>query len=225
MGASSERRDAMKWKAFAPLLGASALAVATAAVAAVITGTPGNDVLRGTEQPDRISAFAGNDVVYARGGGDDIRAGAGSDAVRAADGSDLAYGGGGNDVVAGGDGHDRLYGGSDADQVIGGDGSDRAAGNKGADVVSGNDGPDSLFGGWGADRVFGGNGNDELHALAADGDPDLLDCGPGHDRAWVLRSERPRTQLSGCEVVFVVDAPTADQDEGENTDADTEADA
>jgi len=29
----------------------------------VITGTPGNDVLRGTEQADRISAFAGNDLV------------------------------------------------------------------------------------------------------------------------------------------------------------------
>jgi hypothetical protein len=39
----------------------------------------------------------------------------------------------------------------------------------------------------------------------------------------VLRSERPRTQLVGCETVFVVDGPNADQDEGENADADTEA--
>jgi hypothetical protein len=40
----------------------------------------------------------------------------------------------------------------------------------------------------------------------------------------VLRAERPRTQLVSCELVFVVDGPTADQDEGENADADAEAD-
>jgi hypothetical protein len=119
----------------------------------------------------------GNDAVYARGGPDDIRAGSGNDGVRAADGSDLAYGGRGDDAVAGGDGSDRLYGGSDADQLLGGNGNDRAAGNKGPDVVQGGDGDDSLFGGWGPDRVFGGSGSDELHALAADGDPDLLNCG------------------------------------------------
>jgi hypothetical protein len=72
--------------------------------------------------------------------------------------------------------------------------------------------------------VLGGTGNDELHALAADGDPDLLNRGPGHDKAWVLRSERPRTQVTGCEVIFVVDVVSPDQDEGENADADTEAD-
>jgi hypothetical protein len=73
--------------------------------------------------------------------------------------------------------------------------------------------------------VLGGAGGDVLHALAPDGEPDLLNCGPGHDRAFVLRSERPRTTFIGCEVVFVVDAPTADQDEGENADADAEAHA
>ena len=89
----------------------------------------------------------------------------------------------------------------------------------------GNGGNDMLFGGWGADRVFGGEGNDDLHALAPDGQPDLLNCGPGNDKAFVLRSERPRTQLVGCEKVEVVEAPTADQDEGENATADAEADA
>ena len=44
-------------------------------------------------------------------------------------------------------------------------------------------------------------------------------------KAWVLRAERPRTQLVGCEKVEVVDGPTADQDEGENATADAEADA
>ena len=130
----------------------------------------------------------------------------------------------GNDLVAGGDGGDRLYGGSDSDRVNGGNGNDRASGNKGPDDVSGGDGNDSLFGGWGADRVFGGSGNDELHALAPDGDVDLLQCGPGHDKAWILRSERPQTQVGGCEVIYVVDVVSPDQDEGENADADTEAD-
>ena len=214
----------MKRKAFLAAAVVGVLVTTAVAAAAVITGTPGDDVLRGTEQADRISAFAGNDLDYARDGADEVRAGAGNDGVRDADGPDLVYGGRGDDVVAGGDGSDRLYGGSDSDQVMGGDGNDRAAGNRGADAVSGNEGNDSLFGGWGPDRLFGAGGNDELHALAADGDPDLLNCGPGNDKAWVLRSERLRTQLIGCEVVFIVDGLTADLDEGETADADREAD-
>ena len=34
------------------------LALASVSAAAVVVGTPGDDVLRGTDQPDRISAFA-----------------------------------------------------------------------------------------------------------------------------------------------------------------------
>ena len=145
--------------------------------------------------------------------------------MRAADGSDLAYGGRGDDAVAGGDGRDRLYGGSDADQVLGGNGNDRAAGNRGSDVVQGGDGNDSLFGGWGPDRVFGGSGNDELHALAADGDPDLLNCGPGNDRrvgpALGATSDADRRLRDDLRRRVTV---SPDQDEGENADADTEAD-
>ena len=61
----------MMFKAFVPLAVAGVLLTSAVAAAAVIVGTPGNDVLRGTEQSDRISAFAGDDLVYARGGGDD----------------------------------------------------------------------------------------------------------------------------------------------------------
>jgi len=200
------------------------LALASVSAAAVVVGTPGDDVLRGTNQPDRISAFAGNDLVYARAGGDEVRAGAGNDGVPAGDGGDLAYGGRGNDVIGGGNGGDRLYGGSDSDGVRDGDGDDRAAGNRGPDDVSGGYGDDSLYGGWGADRVFGGPGSDELHALAADGDVDLLQCGTGRDTAWILRSERRITQVVGCEVVYLVDVLSREQADEENTDADTEAD-
>ena len=72
----------MKLKAFAPLVAAAALVTATVAAAAVVTAPRRvTIVLRGTDQADRISAFAGNDLVYARGGGDDVRAGAGNDGV------------------------------------------------------------------------------------------------------------------------------------------------
>jgi hypothetical protein len=73
--------------------------------------------------------------------------------------------------------------------------------------------------------VLGESGDDVLHALAPDGQPDVLHCGPGRDKAFVLRSERPRTALVGCEDVEVVEVLTTDQEEGENADADAEADA
>jgi hypothetical protein len=52
-----------------------------------------------------------------------------------------------------------------------------------------------------------------LHARARDGEPDLFNCGPGNDTAFVLRSERPRTALVGCAEVVVVEVLTADEDE------------
>ena len=62
------------------------------------------------------------------------------------------------------------------------------------------------------------------HGRGTDNDPDLLNCGPGDDKALVLRSERPSTTLVGCETLLIVVELTAEQEEGENTDADTEAD-
>ena len=63
----------MTRKTFLAVAVVGALVTAAVAAATVITGTPGDDVLRGTEQADRISAFAGNDLVYARDGADDVR--------------------------------------------------------------------------------------------------------------------------------------------------------
>ena len=129
----------------------------------------------------------------------------------------------GSDRAAGGEGNDRLAGGSSNDLVDGDGGSDRVSGNRGNDVVQGGYGDDGLFGGWGSDRVYGGRGDDVLHALAPDGELDLLDCGPGRDTAIVLRSEVPHTRLVDCERVIVVDMLTADQADGELADADAEA--
>jgi hypothetical protein len=61
-----------------------------------------------------------------------------------------------------------------------------------------------------------------LHALAADGDVDVLHCGPGVDTAKVLASERSLTRLTGCETVVLVTAASADEASAEG-DADAEA--
>ncbi len=71
--------------------------------------------------------------------------------------------------------------------------------------------------------MFGGPGDDTLHALAADGDPDVLDCGAGRDTAKVRASERATTTFRGCEVIVVVQTPTAD-DVADEADRDADAD-
>ena len=43
-----------------------------------------------------------------------------------------------------------------------------------------------IWPGAGADVQYGGQGNDVLHALANDNQPDILDCGPGYDVAYVI---------------------------------------
>src|ERR1700755_3470469 len=58
---------------------------ASVALAAVITGTNGNDRLVGTNSADTINALAGNDAVWGRFGNDTISAG---------DGVALVYGAG-----------------------------------------------------------------------------------------------------------------------------------
>jgi hypothetical protein len=69
---------------------------------------------------------------------------------------DTIFGGGGNDTLLAGAGADRLFGGAGGDVLVGGSGSD---------------------------RIFGGPGSDTV--MAADGERDTVDCGPGSDRAVV----------------------------------------
>ena len=52
-----------------------------------------------------------------------------------------------------------------------------------------------IIGGPGKDLVDGGAGNDQL--VAVDGQRDIVDCGRGHDKATVDRSETIRN----CEAV------------------------
>lgn len=78
------------------------------AMAAAISGTQGNDTLRGTRQVDQIYGLNGNDTLYGRARGDELYGGAGNDNL---------YGGSGADDIYGGSGQDNLFGGPDADFI------------------------------------------------------------------------------------------------------------
>ena len=74
-----------------------------------------------------------------------------------------------------------VIGGPGADTIFAGGGDDIVLGGSGADFVHGEAGVDRLVGGTGRDRLYGGTGDDVLFAL--DAQRDLLDGGPGRDRA------------------------------------------
>ena len=74
-----------------------------------MTGTAGNDIIRGTPGADVICAGPGNDTVYGRGGKDIIRGGSANDILYgngAADSLHTQDAGRGNDVARGGAGAD-----------------------------------------------------------------------------------------------------------------------
>jgi Ca2+-binding RTX toxin-like protein len=115
----------------------------------------------------------GPDTIYGTSGADAIYGKAGDDSLHGRAGNDVIYGGRGDDVIKGGDGNDVEYGG---------------AGN------------DVMWVGRGADAEYGGPGNDVLHALADDNQLDIVDCGPGHDVAWLNVAEKGKYVIRGCEV-------------------------
>ena len=84
------------------------------------------------------------------------------------------YGTSGDDVLTGTQGDD---------VICGLRGNDRLRGLGGHDVLLGGDGDDILVGGAGDDWLFGAFGNDRIYAR--DGDPDVVNGGPGVDRGWV----------------------------------------
>jgi hemolysin type calcium-binding protein/WD40 repeat protein len=76
-----------------------------------------------------------------------------------------------------------LAGGGHDDVIIGLAGNDTLLGGAGDDLLEGGAGNDVITGGAGADRIYGGPGSDWLDA--ADGERDIVDCGPGDDHAIV----------------------------------------
>jgi hypothetical protein len=76
------------------------------AFAAAISGTQGDDRLRGTIRADQIYGLNGDDTLFGFAGRDELYGGAGNDGVNAGPRADEIYGGSGNDRLFGGDGRD-----------------------------------------------------------------------------------------------------------------------
>src|SRR5215213_252947 len=172
--------------------------LATTAYGAVITGTPGNDRIRGKAGPDQISALSGDDRVFARRGADTVDLGPGDD---------RAFGGRGGDIISGSAGNDHLRGGRGKDTQDGGPGDDTIFANQGRDTTEGGDGNDRLFAlslkdvhgpaDRAGDTVRGGGGDDRI--AVRDGERDVVDCGPGIDTA--LLDFKDVVVDASCEVV------------------------
>jgi hypothetical protein len=154
--------------------------LASTAYGAVIDGTPGNDRIHGKAEADQISALTGDDVVHARRG---------SDTVDLGPGNDRGFGGRGDDKVYGGDGRDTIFANKGRDTIDGGDGNDRLFALSRKDVNR----PDDTEG----DTVRGGTGDD--HIAVRDGERDVVNCGPGVDRA--LLDFKDVLEDNSCEVV------------------------
>jgi predicted outer membrane repeat protein len=129
----------------------------------LITGTKGDDNLRGTKKADVICAKAGDDTVHALAGNDIVWAGAGKDLAVSGKGADTVRGGRGRDVIEGSRGSDEVTAGAGRDFVKGGDGRDRLFGITGNDDLRGGLGPDALYGDGGRDNCVGGPGSDSEH--------------------------------------------------------------
>ncbi|MFC3069685.1 calcium-binding protein [Phenylobacterium soli] len=74
--------------------------------AQTLTGTAGDDVLKGEDGADSISALDGNDVLRGDGGADTLDGGAGDDTLAGGEGANVLTGGDGADLfVIKGEGH------------------------------------------------------------------------------------------------------------------------
>jgi hypothetical protein len=84
---------------------------------ATISGTPGNDKLRGTNGADVIAGGGGKDKIKGKGGKDVVCGGSGDDRISGGGGKDRLKGGGGDDRIKGGGGRDVCKGGGGNDEV------------------------------------------------------------------------------------------------------------
>jgi hypothetical protein len=89
-----------------------------------ITGTPGNDRLRGTRRDDVICGLGGNDRIEGGDGDDAIFGDAGSDQIDGGEDDDTLYGGEGDDKLTAGRGDDVISGGPGRDRCERADATD-----------------------------------------------------------------------------------------------------
>ena len=91
-------------------------------------------VIKTTEEADRIYGFEDSETINGLGGDDYIEADAGDDTITGGDGDDHIQGDAGDDVLSGNDGDDYLSGGEGNDTLDGGLGNDSLSGGLGDDV-------------------------------------------------------------------------------------------
>ena len=150
-----------------------------------LTGTYGNDTLRGNSANNRIDGFDGDDALHGNAGADILHGGPGNDTA--------AYGQSPQGIVA------RLHTGAglkghaegdtfhEIENLTGSSHDDTLAGDADDNILQGLAGNDTLYGGPGGnpdnsdnhDRLDGGDGNDKLYGGRGN---DTLDGGPGQDR-------------------------------------------
>lgn len=142
--------------------------------------TLGLRIAPGTIQNALRSGRCAN-LVVGRAGIDIITGSPRGDLIRGRPGDDVLFGLAGADCLSGERGHDQLDGGNGSDRIDGGSGDDR---------LKGDGGNDRIVGGRGRNRYSGGTGNDTIYAR--NGRAEIVECGPGRDRAKVDRNDRTR---------------------------------
>lgn len=88
--------------------------------------------------------------------------------------------------ILGGNGTDILYGLAGSDIITGGNGIDRLYGGHGNDALIGGGSADLIIGGEGNDKIIPGNNSTTDYA---DGNKDIMFCGPGHDEFGIVKTE------------------------------------
>jgi Ca2+-binding RTX toxin-like protein len=167
-----------------------------------LDGGPGQDLLAGRRDSDRLLGGPGDDALLGQDGNDVLRGGAGEDLLSGEQDDDSIEGGPGVEDFS-----DYLFsdGGVRVDLARGsasGAGTDRLVGVEGVlgslydDELVGNAAANSLFGYGGVDRVVGAAGADFLDG---GGDGDVLRPGTGAD--YCLQN------ISGCEITGVPEIP------------------
>lgn len=151
-----------------------------------VLGTPGDDVLNGTDHNDTIIGFRGDDLIFAGKGNDTVFGGRGGDLIDGGAGHDELHGERGNDGIAGGDGNDDLDGGSGRDFLVSGAGRDDMTGGRGDDtfVIRTGTGVDTISDLHSNDKIvvrdFGfASGDAVIAAFQQRGHDAVLDLGGG----------------------------------------------
>ena len=161
------------------LTGSSLLQLVLNQDAQGLTGTEGDDLLRGGLGNDTLQGLGGDDALDGGGGTNTLEGGAGNDVYRAGTADSI--------IEAAGAGHDTVLarqdvtlpdnvedllladaaalagvGNAQANLIIGNGGANSLSGGGGNDTLRGEAGPDTLLGEGGDDLLVGGLGNDSL---------------------------------------------------------------